>query len=164
MRGWLFLFIVAVLLPARAWSDGHHIRPNPVLTPGRSVAGVTVGELCERGYARRMRDLSNAVKRQVFAAYGLTGNRLGFCAGPRGCEVDHLISLELGGDNDIPNLWPEPYDGPWNAADKDRLENQLHRLVCANRISLEAAQTSIAKDWIAAYRLYVGDGRPEADR
>jgi len=164
MRGCLFLFIFAVSLPVTAWADADHIRPNPVLTPGRSVAGVTVDELCDRGYAGRVRDVSAATKRQVFAAYGLAGNRQGFCAGPHGCEVDHLISLELGGDNDVRNLWPEPYDGPWNAADKDRLENRLHRLVCAKRIPLDAAQAAIATDWIAAYRLYVGDGRNETDR
>ena len=45
-------------------------------------------------------------------------------------EVDHLISLELGGSNAIRNLWPEPYAGRWGARTKDVLENRLHDLVC----------------------------------
>lgn len=49
------------------------------------------------------------------------------CGGPHGCEVDHLISLELGGANAIENLWPQPFDGKWNAHVKDRLELRLHK-------------------------------------
>jgi hypothetical protein len=32
-----------------------------------------------------------------------------------GRRIDHLISLELGGANTVDNLWPQPYDGEWNA-------------------------------------------------
>ncbi len=34
---------------------------------------------------------------------------------PYAHEVDHLVSLELGGSNDIRNLWPEPSAGRWGA-------------------------------------------------
>jgi hypothetical protein len=30
-------------------------------------------------------------------------------------ELDHLIPLELGGSNDLRNLWPQPFEGEWNA-------------------------------------------------
>ena len=37
-------------------------------------------------------------------------------------EVDHLISLDLGGADVAANLWPESYDtAPWNAHMKDAL-------------------------------------------
>jgi hypothetical protein len=72
------------------------------------------------------------------------------------CEVDHLISLELGGSNRPANLWPEPYDIVWNAKVKDKLENRLHKMVCAGEIDLSTAQKAIAKDWIAAYQQYEG--------
>jgi len=72
-------------------------------------------------------------------------------------EVDHLISLELGGSNDIANLWPQSYvSEPFNAHIKDKLENKLHALVCSGRITVETAQKAIANDWTAAYRQYVG--------
>jgi hypothetical protein len=71
-------------------------------------------------------------------------------------EVDHLISLELGGSNAIRNLWPEPYAGKWGARTKDVLENRLHELVCDRRLTLRSAQRQEARDWVAAYRKYVG--------
>ena len=70
------------------------------------------------------------------------------------CEVDHLISLELGGSNRLRNLWPEPYNIVWNAHVKDRLENRLHQMVCAGELDLTTAQQAIASDWIAAYKRY----------
>ena len=71
-------------------------------------------------------------------------------------EIDHLISLELGGSNAILNLWPEPYAGRWGARTKDVLENRMHSLVCSGQLSLAAAQHQEAANWVAAYRRYVG--------
>jgi hypothetical protein len=71
-------------------------------------------------------------------------------------EVDHLISLELGGADVAENLWPQSYDTqPWNAHVKDKLEDRLHALVCAGKMPLEQAQRDMATDWIAAYHKYV---------
>jgi hypothetical protein len=70
--------------------------------------------------------------------------------------VDHLIPLELGGSNRLGNLWPEPYDIVWNARVKDRLENRMHKMVCAGELDLATAQRAIAADWVAAYRRYEG--------
>jgi hypothetical protein len=87
------------------------------------------------------------VKKQVYAEYGVARRATGEF------EVDHLISLELGGSNSIRNLWPESYmTHPWNAHVKDAVENELHQQVCSGRISLHDAQRAIATDWIAAYR------------
>jgi len=60
------------------------------------------------------------------------------------------VSLELGGSNDIANLFPEPGSGAANYHLKDRLENRLSELVCRGQISLRFAQRLIATDWIAA--------------
>jgi hypothetical protein len=69
------------------------------------------------------------------AAYGLAGQD------PDGYELDHLISLELGGaPADPANLWPEPYLGERTAKQKDRLESELHRRVCAGTLPLADAQ------------------------
>jgi hypothetical protein len=56
----------------------------------------------------------------------------------------------------IRNLWPEPYAGKWGARTKDVLENRLHELVCDGRLTLRSAQRQEARDWVAAYRRYVG--------
>jgi len=41
------------------------------------------------------------------------------------------------------------------------LENRLHELVCSGRLALRKAQRVEARDWVAAYRRYVG-GTPTA--
>ena len=57
------------------------------------------------------------------------------------CEIDHLISRELGGADEINNLWPQAYGtSPWNAVLKDTLENRLHKELCAGKISLKKAR------------------------
>lgn len=123
------------------------LRPDPKLTPGKTI-DVPLAQLCAPGYSKRARHVSLAQKRAIFTAYGIR---------PSGrFEIDHLISLELGGTNDSENLWPESYlTQPWNAHVKDQLENRLHWLVCHQQLSLADAQTAIRTDWIAAYQQFV---------
>lgn len=135
--------------------------PDPHLTPGVARTGVTADDLCPVAHTPALRLVLGTEKKAVYAEYGMTvvndKFHIGYCASAAGCEVDHLISLELGGANDERNLWPEPYDGTaWNAHVKDKLENKLHALVCAKTISLTDAQNAIRMNWIAAYKQYVG--------
>jgi hypothetical protein len=65
--------------------------------------------------------------------------------------------LELGGSNDITNLWPQSFiTKPWNAHVKDTLENKLHELICSKKVPMKTAQQEIATNWIDAYHKYVG--------
>jgi hypothetical protein len=131
--------------------------PNADVTPGVTRYGVTKVDLCPVAHTPALRNVSEAEKHRVYQHYGLVGNHSGYCDVTEGCEVDHLISLEVGGANDVKNLWPQPYSGtPWNAHVKDKLENKLHALVCAGTITLSDAQTAISTDWIAAYKKYIG--------
>ena len=68
-----------------------------------------------------------------------------------GCEVDHLISRELGGADEEDNLWPQPYTQHPGAHEKDWLENELHEEVCRGKISLVDAQNEIKEDWYKAH-------------
>jgi hypothetical protein len=124
--------------------------PDPKLTPG-DVFDVTAGDICTAGYTKRVRNVPEAEKEQAYREYGITAH-------PRGTyEVDHLIPLELGGSNSLKNLWPQSYrTSPWNARTKDKLENRLHELVCAGQLDLATAQQEIARNWIEAYKKYVG--------
>jgi hypothetical protein len=123
--------------------------PDPAITPGATLP-VTTADICVPGYSRKIRNVPIGVKRDVYRRYGIVHHVAGEY------EVDHLISLELGGSNSERNLWPQSYwTSPWNAHLKDALENTLHRQVCAGRIPLETAQHDIAADWVAAYRKYV---------
>lgn len=98
-----------------------------------------------------MRDVPQSVKNQVYRQYGVVSRE------PREYEVDHLISLELGGSNSIRNLWSESYvTQPLNAHVKDKLENKLHALICSGQVPVDQAQKEIAEDWTKAYVKYVG--------
>jgi hypothetical protein len=97
------------------------------------------------GYTSRVRSVSESLRRQVFADYHVPfAQRASY-------EVDHLIPLELGGDNSDKNLWPERGSIP---NPKDGLENELHNLVCTGELSTSAAQHAIASNWVAALHTY----------
>jgi len=122
--------------------------PDVNKTPG-SVRSTTVDEVCTTKTST-VRNVSDSLKKQLFKNYGITGNDRSVCS--EGFEIDHLVSLELGGDNTANNLWPQSYCGTNNAHDKDKLENELHRQVCKRQITLIQAQNCIARDWVLCYK------------
>ena len=121
-------------------------RPDPACTPGGIDPKVTQANLastiCKSGYTATVRPPSSETGKAKTAQYQAYGIRTGTTS-----ELDHLVSLELGGDNDIANLWPEVGTLP---NPKDKVENDLHRAVCAGRVKLSAAQLAIATDWTTA--------------
>ncbi len=119
--------------------------PDPACTPGAIFPTATVSEICIPGYTTKVRNVPIELKDQVYAEYGIASHE------PGQYEVDHLIPLEVGGSNDIANLWPEPADPRPGFHEKDQLENYLHDEVCSGRISLQQAQLEIAKDWVTVY-------------
>ena len=131
--------------------------PDPQLTPGTVRAGLTKQRICAIKWGRDERHVTEAMKREVFRRYGYSGNDDPRCvpAGKRRCEVDHLISRELGGADEIANLWPEAYGtSPWNATRKDTLENRLNKEMCAGRLTLKQARLMLVSDWRKAYEKY----------
>jgi hypothetical protein len=139
----------AVTLGERTKTTGCAIAgalPDHACTPGAAFAGVTADQICRSGYARSVRDVPTEEKTQVYAEYGIATRRSGQY------EVDHLVSLELGGSNDIANLWPEAADPKPGFHEKDRYENYLHDQVCSGRLSLQEAQRRIAQDWLSNWR------------
>lgn len=118
--------------------------PNPALTPGFINPAVT--DPCTTLWGHDARHVTDKMKRQVFSSYGIPWSDHSLY------EVDHLISRELGGADDVRNLWPQHWASPWGAHEKDRLENRLHKLVCTGQMSLAKAQNAIGTDWIAEYK------------
>jgi hypothetical protein len=112
--------------------------PDPGCTPGSVFTAASVGQICTPGYARGVRNVTASERAAVYAAYGIAPGQ------GRRYELDHLVPLEVGGDNSQANLWPEVAPG-YGA--KDVVENELHRAVCARRVSLRVAQERIARDW-----------------
>ncbi len=105
--------------------------------------------ICTPGYAQRVRNVTQAARDAVYRAYGIVTA----FDGTNG-QLDHLVSLELGGTNARANLWPQAAGA--GAEHKDRLEDALHREVCAGTLGLRRAQRLIAGDWVAAYRARFG--------
>jgi hypothetical protein len=122
--------------------------PNRSLTPG-AIQSSDTGAICTPGWAEAHRDVSYATEDDVARGYGLSSHS--------GYEIDHLIPLELGGSNSMANLWPEPYNSPYGATQKDGLEDYLHDQVCHHGLPLATAQQEIAANWYAAW---VSAGRP----
>ncbi len=111
--------------------------PNLLLTPG-VVRPISQQQICNTKWSRDVRHVSTRMKRIVFTSYGISykDHRL--------YEVDHLIPRELGGADDVRNLWPQILSEARGI--KDLEENRLHREVCAGRIDLTIAQEQM-RQW-----------------
>lgn len=121
--------------------------PNLDLTPG-VIRGLTSATVCTTRWGLDRRHVTEAMKREVARHYGIRRSSVVAAGKGRCCEWDHLIPRELGGADAVANLWPQQWA---DAHKKDRLENWLHREVCAGRLTLEAAQREIVENWPAAF-------------
>jgi hypothetical protein len=128
------------------YRDGGQL-PDPRCTPGSIDPAVTQANIsstiCRSGYTKTVRPPASETDRFKFdVAYPAYGD-----PDSEKTELDHLVSLELGGSNDAANLWPE---SPPTPNPKDKVEDALHAAVCDGRVSLAAAQQAIATDWLTA--------------
>jgi hypothetical protein len=138
--------VTGTLSRACHYRDGDRL-PDPRCTPGSIDPAVTQATIhktiCVTGYTKKVRPSSSKTDRfkykVAYVAYGTPRREK--------TELDHLVSLELGGSNDAANLWPE---NPPTPNPKDKVENALHRAVCDGRVTLAAAQRAIARDWLTA--------------
>lgn len=121
---------------------------------GETYQNLSKEEMCEVGYTKKVRHVSTFTKHQVFKMYGITVGHF------REYEVDHFISLELGGDNSLNNLFPQPYEVyltvngknmRMGAREKDVVETNLHKRVCRGEITLKQAQDIITTNWVGYY-------------
>jgi len=132
----------------------YRLTPDPQLTPGATL-NVSTAEVCAAAETPHM--IPASVGRQVFDHYGIDRPK------PKAYEMDYLIAPELGGADDPRNFWPQPTGtSEWNAHVKDALEDQLHKLVCEDKITLATAQHDISTNWIQAYKKYFQTQRPIA--
>jgi hypothetical protein len=159
--------VVALLTLSIAWQQAYRPfqdrmgayeetgpKPDHVLTPG-ATRRVELSEICTLADDDLDPKVSPDKEHAVFQAYGLNERAA------RAYQVDYLINPQLGGDDELENLWPEPYHATvWNATAKDALETRLHGMVCSGQIDLEAAQQELATDWIAAYKRHFHSSRP----
>jgi hypothetical protein len=142
-----FVFVLLAAIGAVIWT--HDAQANPIRT-------TSVADICGTKTST-VRNVPQKLKRQIYARDGVAyGVRPAECGKERYCyEVDHRISLELGGENAADNLMIQPYFGGCNAHHKDKLENRLHRMICAGEIQVKEAQDLIYNHWIYGYRKYI---------
>lgn len=184
MKNWKLyvgISVIAVAVVVVAWENQRHndlVRqaplvvginpgalPDPALTPGDVRPEATTLELCDKNFrTTTVRNVSGALKEQVRRRYGMTSARDKWCNTEEKCEIDHLVPLLLGGSNDITNLFPQAYEGDWNAHHKDQLEMRMKRLVCAGKVALNDAQTMFKTNWIEGYKQYINRTPKEASR
>lgn len=129
--------------------------PDPSCTPGSIDPAVTQATIrstiCRSGWTGKVRPPESQTEHAKFEvaypAYHIASRVRS--------ELDHLVPLELGGSNDITNLWPEAGSVP---NPKDKVENALKHAVCDGKVRLVAAQNAIAADWLTAEkRLGIND-------
>ena len=117
--------------------------PDPRCTPGSYDPSITRDVICAPGFSTRSyrppaSETDRAKYDVVEPAYGISDVK---------GELDHLVPLELGGSNDLSNLWVEAGKIP---NPKDAVEDRLHAEVCDGTISLRTAQADIANNWTTA--------------
>lgn len=132
----------------------HGKLPDRSCTPGSIDPAVTQrnirSTICRAGWTAKVRPPESQTEwakyHVAYPAYHIPGSAVS--------ELDHLVPLELGGSNDITNLWPEVGKIP---NPKDKVEDALNHAVCDGRVRLAAAQNAIAADWLTAEaRLGIG--------
>jgi hypothetical protein len=136
--------------------------PDPKCTPGAINPTVTLQVLKNKSFKTGCIRNCVTTEGDKNATYGLysiphpSDNE----AQNQTCELDHLISLELGGADSLDNIWPQC--GPNHVAlqmryfkQKDMVENYLAAQVKTGKIALDKAQQGIASDWTQ----YLGDAK-----
>ena len=128
--------------------------PDPNCTPGAINPTLTIEVLRDRSFTTRC--IRDAATQEVEKATTYEWYNMPHPSNNSGegqiCELDHLISLELGGADTLDNIWPQC--GPSGVAlpqrffkEKDTVENFLAMQVREGRMDLSEAQKGIATDW-----------------
>ena len=186
--------IVTVIVAAGQLSQAQtkagpaEIYPDPKMTPGKTNPDITQDNLkstvCSEKWTginkfthkeatgteilRPPVEITDKIKTQTMKAYHSTGAADQY-------ELDHFISLELGGCPDcVENLWPQAYGDakhpmtmPQRAtfdkanpndktilpgsSQKDKVEDHLKTEICTGAVTLDRAQKIVTGDWYACY-------------
>jgi hypothetical protein len=133
LPGLIAILTFAASLPAQQAHYSNHgsaLLPDSKVTPG-AVAIDSKSTICSTRWGKDERHVTAKMKEAVYAQYGTSPGKgdcefkthTGKSGKPvqEGCEVDHLISRELGGADVVENLWPQPYTQHPGAHEKDGL-------------------------------------------
>jgi hypothetical protein len=119
-------------------SSGSCTVPDPKLTPGEMDASLA----CVSNQDRP-RNVSNAEKNSILAAYGYPAN-----TDKSSSEFDHWLPHWMGGSDTAKNIWFEPHAGKFGSLAKDKVELMLWRKVCVDKtMSLGQAKAAYLRGW-----------------
>lgn len=134
-------------------SNGFPI-PDPRCTPGATNPTLTNDVLRNPGFRTScVRDSATTAgqKATTYKFYNIPHPKNN-SGKTQTCELDHLISLEIGGADTLENIWPQC--GPDRVQirqrffkQKDIVENFLAKQVKAGTMNLADVQRGIASDW-----------------
>ena len=143
-------FLLAILLISTSAIAGskYPYLPDAKLTPG-VVASTDTALVCEKDYPARTRYVTNTTKNKIYETHNVKKE---LCI--KGCKIDHLIPLSIGGSNDKQNLWPHEYGADWNVFAKTRLEVRLRKEVCTGKMPIVEAQQCIQSDWTKCFERF----------
>lgn len=131
---------IALLVSAQRAFAFEPLLPDATLTPGR----IAKRPADSRGVTESMKD-------EVFARYRIPLERRRYYA------IDRLIPKELGGADDIRNLWPQRLSArPYGPRRKRLLTQHLLEMIAAKQITLAEAQREMSEDWISAFVTRIG--------
>jgi hypothetical protein len=139
-----------LLLKDRTQTSGCTLgtKPDRQCSPGAYYSALTKARICAGDFRTDpIRLVPQSEKEDVEREYGLPVMKYG-----KTLEIDHIVSLELGGSNDIANLFPERRDVSPGYKVKDKLENKLHDLVCDGKLTLSSVRRRIASNWQTLYK------------
>lgn len=139
----------------------HYQLPNPTLTPGvvngvviadttgkqHLVGGVEINICAVDFRTKPFRKTSSSLKSEVCSEYDA---KPGTCPSMLHGEVDHLIPLEIGGQDTLRNLWWQP--APEYKVKDHYVEDLLPKLICTSKITLPEAQKCIASNWVTCMK------------
>lgn len=153
------------------------IHPPDDITPGAIREELSLEDILATKWGDDPRRVTSKMKQEAFENYDLSGyddttyrpDEYG-----RSWQIDHLIPRQMGGADEMENLWPAPYgevfdpnfpayttEAPWNVVRKDITANRLMQEVREGRMSLEEARERIQGDWTQTYMEFYGD--PESE-
>src|SRR5437868_1438829 len=98
-----------VLLGTRARAAGcrRGAMPDRRCSPGAYYSGLTQQVICAPTFrTSTIRNVPQSEKFAIEREYGMAASYYG-----RTIEIDHIVPLELGGSNDVANIFPEPGSG-----------------------------------------------------
>lgn len=135
--------------------EGKYLLPDKTVTPGavnpeiiadrsrdkRLVDGVEVN-ICAKDFRTGpFRHTTQSMKEEVCREYAAKD-----CPDPSKGEVDHVIPLEIGGEDALQNLWWQR--SPEYHFKDHALEDKLPKLICSGKMTLKQAQTCIRDNWV----------------